>query len=168
MFIAGMALLTIVLLLSLLGIDWRKEAIKTRLRMKQFARPTTSDSRLDGSHRAHRRDSERVISNTRPTSTGNRRQSMYDSFINEDNDTNTTVVGGGRRRVVEDEEDDLHDSIEDDEEHWRASTSDAVHLRTAAASIFTSSSTAFNVLHYPSAEEELAELELVEFAAVRS
>eukprot|EP01036_Dinobryon_divergens_P024026 gene24026-32434_t len=178
--VTGMALLTVVLLLSVLGIDWRKEAIKTKLRMKQFVPRTTSDSRMDAAHSIRRNssaisnNSER-IDNARHSSTGHRRQrSMYDSFINEDDSrVRRQDVENEDDHGKEDEEgsdDDNSDEVQgsiEDEGDWRVnSNNDASHIRTAAASIL--SSTAFNILHYPSAEEELAELELVEFAAARS
>ena len=165
-----MALLTAVLLLSLLGIDWRKEAIKARLRMQQFGTAPTSDRRRKSD--ANRNNSARI------NSSNSRRQSnRFDSFINEDSSTNgrRDDYNEGEEEEENDEEgdddfgsdggvEDLQDSIGDQSDR-RVGAGNAVHIRAVAASSF--SATTFNILHYPSAEEELAELEMVEFTPAR-
>ena len=98
-----MALLTAVLLLSLLGIDWRKEAIKARLRMQQFGTAAPTSDRFRKSD-ANRNNSARI------NSSNSRRQSnRFDSFINEDSSTN-------RRRDDYNEGEEEEEEVENDEE----------------------------------------------------
>ena len=142
-----MALLTAVLLLSLLGIDWRKEAIKARLRMQQFGRAPTSDRR-------------RKFINEDSSTNGRRDDDNEGEEEEEENDEGgDDDFGGG-----DGSEEDLQDSIGDESDR-RVGAGNAVHIRAVAASSF--SATTFNILHYPSAEEELAELEMVEFTPAR-
>ena len=164
-----MALLTAVLLLSLLGIDWRKEAIKARLRMQQFGTAAPTSDRFRKSD-ANRNNSARINS-----SNSRRQPNRFDSFINEDSSTNGRRDDYNEEEVENDEEgdddfgsdggvEDLQGSIGDQSDR-RVGAGNAVHIRAVAASSF--SATTFNILHYPSAEEELAELEMVEFTPAR-